>query len=121
MERRELAGCCKGTPAEPLGKDAMKVLIGLANEVTAVDVDSLTESQARQVCAVIRECGLVILDSVPVSSMVLSVRAENGLKREKITTVGGLLRRLDDKRAWPGVGKTSIQEYRRELSPRVKG
>ena len=93
----------------------MKIFLGMRDEVDSVDVDALTEGQASAVVLAVRKFLLTHLDKFPISLLSLSIRAENGLIRQKISTLGDLLRRMDSPRPWPGVGKTSIAEYRREL------
>ena len=93
----------------------MKVYLGMKDEVEPVDIDRLTEAEAIQVCKVVRRFGLTYMEQFPIALLSLSIRAENGLIRQGIKTLGQLLERLDNPRPWPGVGKTSINEYRREL------
>lgn len=93
----------------------MNIFLGMADEVKPLDVDSLTEAEAVRVCLILRRFWLAYLDQFPASMLSLSVRAENGLIRQKIKTLGDVLRRLDESRPWPGVGKKSLNEYRSEL------
>lgn len=98
----------------------MKVYLGMKDEVEPVDIDRLTDAEAKHVVMVVRRFGLDYMERFPIALLSLSVRAENGLIRQGIKTLGELLRRLDNPRPWPGVGKTSIQEYRRELGRLTK-